>query len=268
MTATEYAVYDVCRAMASRHEGIVFFSGPKIANKFRSMSRNTPYTALKSLEGSGWFVLTKAPGRRADGTRTPTHYRVLTHEEWCASHPDSCLDNSEDWQTSLSQLEGRQSKPQCNQSKPECRPSQPEVTNLYKTPIQTTHASTESPAPQSQLEGMDTIPSLLDGANIASASNGRGEPYPQNWTVGSVVGIVMSDLDISGDANLKSWKSTVEKLLAKDHDPRLIVDVLRFYIDVYGISHVRLEGAEGFVTSFWWLLRDMTAKQVEELEIV
>jgi len=266
MTATEYAVYDVCRAMAARHDGIVFFSGPKIAMKFRSMSRNTPYAALKSLERDGWFKLMKAPGRRPDGTRTPTHYRVLTHEEWCASHPDSCPDHAEDWQTSLSKLEGRQSKPRCNQSKRECEPSQPEVTNLYKPPIENTHTSTELPAPQSQIEVMASTPPPLDGADIAPAPIRGGEPCPQNWTVDSAVDTIMSTLQVTGDANLRAWRKTVEQLMAQNHVPQLIVDVLRYYIDQYGIDHVRPEGAEGFIKSFWWLLRDMTAEQVEELE--
>lgn len=276
MNATEYAVYDVCCAMARNNNGIVFFSGPRIAKKFRAMSRNTPYTAVKALVENGWFVKKKESGHRRDGTRTPTHYRVLDHKEWCALHPDSCPDDSEAWQTSLSklevmadlpsQLEGRPSQSECNPSQSECGPSQLQGTNLYKPPITNTHTYTDISAPPSQLEVMATHPSVLDGANIGPAHPLEGGPYPQIETVNEVVSSITSALGVTGDAGVKAWRKTVEGLNVDGHDPQLIDDVLRFYIDGYGPHHVRTEGAENFVVSFPWLLSNMTAKQVEELE--
>jgi hypothetical protein len=163
MTATEYAIWSVCRALAAKN-GVVYFSGPKVAGKFRSMGRNTPYTTVKSLIEMGWFKKIKESHRRADNTFTPTHYRVLTHEEWALEHSGCCVDPSQhegtpsqpegtDRQTSdnsPSQLKGTPSQLKGS-------PSQLEGTNLYKQPIQETNADSPSSLSPSQLEGMDFI---------------------------------------------------------------------------------------------------------------
>lgn len=183
MTATEYAIYDVCRAMSAKHNGIVYFSGPEIAKKFRSMSKNTPYTALSSLVKMKWFELVKPTKKNpATGKNTATHYQVLTHEQWVAKHPNRCPDPDAGWKETLSQLEGMPSQSE-GTVRPNLRerPSQLEGTNRYK-PISITHTSTDIPPPPYPLIGMDSVPSVLDGATAALAPLPRGGPYPQIGT--------------------------------------------------------------------------------------
>jgi hypothetical protein len=197
MTATEYAIYDVCRALSGKHDGILFFSGPRLAKRFRSMSKNTPYTALKSLLDMKWFEPQGEPGSRKDestGKHLATRYKVLTHEEWAAKHPNCCPNVSGGWQELLSKLEGTDIAPSKFQGtvRPKMRersvpisgnrPSQSEGTNLYKQPIERTHTSTDTLLHPSQFEGMATVPPSLDGANQASASRLKGEPFPEIGT--------------------------------------------------------------------------------------
>jgi hypothetical protein len=180
MTGNEYAVWDVCRAMASSHNWIVYFSGPRIALKFASMSRNTPYNVLKALSRKGWFQKVRDSYRRADGTMTPSQYRVLSHDEWAASHPHACKDpyqvkcetgrpnKSADHPKGASSLHPNTSADRPNQSersnhrpnmsadRPNMsadRPNQSEQTDSY---LYTTHEP-DSVLQPSQLEGMDFV---------------------------------------------------------------------------------------------------------------
>lgn len=277
MSATEYAIYDVCRAMASRHDGVVFFSGPQIAEKFRSMSRNTPYTAVKALQKDGWFVKKKESGYRSNGTRTPTHYRVLTHEEWCALHPDSCPDHSEDWQTSLSKLEvmaespskleGRPSQSECSPSQSECEPSKAEGTNLYKTPIANTHTNTDTFAPQSKLEVTAFIERFDKHAKrkkrkavTAEATYTGARPVPQNgMAVSSTPTRDTSDgrpqLAASNLEPKFTWDLT--RLLSRGHDRDTIKAVAKYYRATCGDEIVQREGISGFEVAFGRLLKEM-----------
>jgi len=89
MTATQYAVWDVCRSL-SHENGILYFNAPGIADRFESMGKNYPYQIAEELECKGFFKLLKPSARRKDGTFTPRQYRVLSHDEWAAEHPGAC----------------------------------------------------------------------------------------------------------------------------------------------------------------------------------
>lgn len=199
MTATEYAIYDVCRALSAPHDGILYFSGPKLAKRFRSMSKNTPYTALKSLVDMKWFMPLDDPNKsrkdKATGKHSATRFKVLTHPEWAAKNPNCCPDHSADWKQALSQSQGTVTSTSQSQGMdhPKMRersiqirgdaPSQSQGTNLYKQPIQVTHISTDTLPLPSKLGGMAPVPSSLDGASEASAPIGRAAPFPQIGTV-------------------------------------------------------------------------------------
>jgi hypothetical protein len=89
MPAVAYAVHNVCLSW-SRKSGILYFDGPKIAAQFEKMSKSTAYRCGELLQERGWFILLKDKERRWDGTWSPRHYRVLTHEEWTEQHPGQC----------------------------------------------------------------------------------------------------------------------------------------------------------------------------------
>jgi hypothetical protein len=91
LTATEYALYDVCRSL-SHQKNILYFDGRKIAAQFMKMSKSTAYRTAESLQAKGWFRLLKDKQRRHDGTFSPRQYRVLSHEEWIERHPQQCPD--------------------------------------------------------------------------------------------------------------------------------------------------------------------------------
>src|SRR5262245_32282628 len=89
MTAQQYGFLDVCRALA--HEtGILYFNGPGIAARFQGMHKSTAYNLADSLLELGFFKLVKESHRRRDGTFSPKQYRVLSHDEWAAEHPNKC----------------------------------------------------------------------------------------------------------------------------------------------------------------------------------
>jgi len=206
MTATEYAIWSVCRAMSTAQNGIVFFSGPRIAQKFREMGRNTPYTALAELRRMGWFKRVKDSYTRSDGTWTPTHYRVLSHEEWAAEHPLCCPDPwqsepqepSQSAKSRPSQLKGTAEQPSQLKGSPsqlKGYPSQPEGTNLYKQPIENTDARSSVLQP-SQLEGTALITRFNKRRRQRSASaiERVPQPFPQ-------VGTAVSDTETPKHSN-------------------------------------------------------------------
>jgi hypothetical protein len=85
----EYGLLHLCRTLAGK-SGILYFDGRKMAARFSGVSKDTVYRTAKSLVEKGWLEVMKSSRRRDDGTMSPTHYRVLSHEEWAVSHPDQC----------------------------------------------------------------------------------------------------------------------------------------------------------------------------------
>jgi hypothetical protein len=232
---------------------------------------------LKSLVRGGWFELVKASEiNAATGRNTATHYRVLSHEEWTAKHPDSCFDYSESWQETLSQLEGTDKSPSQSEGRPsqsqgmdrpnlrEC-PSQLEGTNLYKTPIDLTHTSTNTPpSPYPLIGTVISVPSNLDGATETPVPVKEGGPYPQIGTVDPAVASILATLGTHSEHAAVAWRKVVTNLTGGERSPHLIADVVNFYVREYGVRHVRAEGANNFAVSFQWLLQEMTEKQNAE----
>lgn len=232
MHATTYAVYDICRALASTNRGILYFSGPKIAAKFLSMGRNTPYKAAQYLEEKGWFKLVRKSGRRADGTHAPTIYTVLDHDQWAAEHPGCCVDPSNDWKTTLSPShvecmdldEPSHRGERRHTLSADCptvdtdHPTQGEQT--YKEqPIQTTHTGTDACSQPFTQSVMETIPPSCDGAFVAPANSSVGEPLPQNVTDVSgtePLGLVCRDGEWFTESGVKVHPNALAILLNKE----------------------------------------------------
>src|SRR5260370_21295746 len=89
MTAPEYALWDVCRSL-SHHSGILYFNGRNVAARFKGMGKTGAYNLAASLTESGWFKLLKECACPQDGTFRPRPYKVLSHDEWVAEHPNQC----------------------------------------------------------------------------------------------------------------------------------------------------------------------------------
>jgi hypothetical protein len=89
MTAQQYGFWDVCKSL-SHQTGILYFNGRSVAARFLGMQKSNAYKLADSLKESGWFKLVKESHRRRDGTFSPKQYRVLSHDEWAAEHPNQC----------------------------------------------------------------------------------------------------------------------------------------------------------------------------------
>ncbi|WP_158788594.1 hypothetical protein [Granulicella sp. L46] len=290
MSATEYAIYDVCRALAlgnDRGNGTLYFSGPKIAERFRSMSKNTPYGVAKSLLEAGWFKLLKKPTRRSNGTLSPTHYKVLSHEEWASEHPRCCFDPSRVEVMAQSQLEGMERSPFPPNASPfpsggapfppSGSPSHGKGSNLYKQLIQTTNKITDiSSLTPSQLEGMAFIERFSKRkkrkTGKAEATHTETRPFPQTGTVVSntpapkvrepkaaslVAKATMANLGFATyEAN---WELHVLRLLNKGYSGQTIEAVAKFYHETCGDDIVRRERGKGFEDAFPRLMNEMNA---------
>ncbi len=93
MTGNEYALYDVARSK-SKKTGILIFSSRQMANDFEGMSKSTAHRIAQSLIDKGWFIPDESlVGNKPSGTSA--RYRVLSHEQWAANHPDQCRSNED-----------------------------------------------------------------------------------------------------------------------------------------------------------------------------
>lgn len=273
MTAVEYAVWSVCRALSQGNgKGTLYFSGPKIAERFRSMSKNTPYGVAKSLVESGWFKLLKAPTFRSNGTFSPTQYTVLSHEEWASEHPGCCSDPSH--------VEGMVSTPfppdvtpfplHVTPFPPGVTPSHVEGSNLYKPLIEETNKNTNALSP-SQLEGMALIERFgkrgkrkKRKAVKAEATHTEARPFPQNGMAVSNTPMhdTPDDRTPLSASNLEpKFHLDPTRLLNRGHDRGTIQAVANYYRATYGDEIVEREGSSGLEIAFDRLLREMNAQQ-------
>jgi Helix-turn-helix domain len=100
-TGAMYCMYDlmVAYAKAGRKSregekaiGPLIFNAsmkPTMCNEL-GVSVNTAYRWCERLQKLGWIVLVKQGNRRDDGRQEPNTYRVVEHDEFIATHLDSC----------------------------------------------------------------------------------------------------------------------------------------------------------------------------------
>jgi len=270
MTATEYAIWSVCRAMASAQNGVVYFSGPKIAAKFRSMGKNVPYSTVQSLSAMGWFKKVKESQKRANNTFTPTHYRVLTHEEWAAEHPSCCVKPSLD-EGSPYPSEGTEDQIQDNSpSLLKGGPSLLKGTNLYNT----TNANTPVSLSPSLLKGME----LIDRYGGTRKSRQRGnasaqvvtaQPSPLKGTDPSspvseseaMAHSLIESLGVTNSNSEKLWRIAIDDILKRGHDRSTILAVAKFCAEKYGATAMERAGSSNFNLGFTEFHKLMVAEK-------
>jgi hypothetical protein len=91
LTMEEYGLWTHARQLA--HEsGIFYFDGRKIAERFGQTKKDAAYRVGRNLIRKGWLVVVRKPKRLKTGMFSPGQYRPLTHEEWAAKHPGTCLE--------------------------------------------------------------------------------------------------------------------------------------------------------------------------------
>jgi hypothetical protein len=76
-----FGLWSQCRMLAHK-TGRLFFDGRGMAARFKDTSKDHVYRTLARLVNDGWCELLEERKRRADGTWTPSVYRVLSHEDW------------------------------------------------------------------------------------------------------------------------------------------------------------------------------------------
>jgi hypothetical protein len=102
----EFKVYDqmVAYAYAGRKSregkeatGPLLFTAafkPTLCNAL-ALSVNQTYAMRDRLEKLGWIELVADGGKRDDGTDAPDTWRIVEHDEFVKTHPDTCPDNPE-----------------------------------------------------------------------------------------------------------------------------------------------------------------------------
>jgi hypothetical protein len=95
MRPEEYALWDVSRKLAHQ-TGVLYFDGREMAKLFKSTAKDRIYRAAKGLIKMGWFEVIAAAARdKRTGLYSCTQYRVLSAEEWLATHPHTCVSSLE-----------------------------------------------------------------------------------------------------------------------------------------------------------------------------
>jgi hypothetical protein len=86
MRPEEYALWDVSRILSFK-TGILYFDGRRMAERFKGVNSKFFYPKLKALVSAGWFIqLDEKQKRTRGGTYAARRYRVLSHDEWVATH--------------------------------------------------------------------------------------------------------------------------------------------------------------------------------------
>ncbi len=277
MTASEYGLWDVCRSLAHK-TGVLYFNGRGIAARFKSMSKNTPYTLAESLVEGGWFKLLKESQRRRDGTYSPRQYKVVTHQEWVEEHPNQCY--------SPSQNEGLDQ----NQPVPitDCpvpitdQPAQNEGHNLIEI-LPTKKQPTTLPTNHkpSQNEGLDEVNGFVGRFAKRRRPKAEGIQHRREATAEPIriaqpvpdFGMAVRDthteavrlatplvnqLNLSSPQYTQPWVEAIIRLLEQGHSRETIQAVSTFAYSKFGERTMRAEGPTGFEQHFDQIVQAMT----------
>jgi hypothetical protein len=89
-----YAWASVVRKDKAKGEGPLLYKGGDywLANS-NNRNVNSERTAIKELEKEGWILKVQEASRGRGGRFTSNHYRLLEHDEYEKSHPNSCPAN-------------------------------------------------------------------------------------------------------------------------------------------------------------------------------
>jgi len=248
MTAPEYALWDVCRSL-SHHSGILYFNGRNVAARFKGMGKTGAYNLAASLTESGWFKLLKECARRQDGTFSPRQYKVLSHDEWVAEHPNQCEVTSpqygqdEDGPVPIGdrpvRSEGHILITTTDKKQPEKQPD-------YHKPVRS--------------RGLDKLKATLGGkaSSIAAAPTGTGRPVRSegqdvlnaHHEAGRLSNAITNTLDVKQPDIRLAWTTGVRSLLDSGHSPEKVLAVAEFAHTNLKPGTMQSEGPTGFVQHF------------------
>lgn len=274
MTAAEYGFWDVCRALAHKTDTL-YFNGADIAARFESMARSTTYNLAKSLVRKGWFKETKRPKRGAGGLYSARHYKVLSHAEWIAEHPDCCPlpIQFDDYPIQNSALEG--DSPIHSGDNPiqfdyspiysGDSPVHSGVHNLIEIQLTKKQPTTEQPATPPPVQQMDAFVDRYSpgGKKRAKAAAEAAEAAPAL----DPRPILKTGLDTARDAeklafaitsqlanqnasHTAEWTASIQRLLIAGHTLKTIRSVANFAYSKFGAMVVQRNGPSGFEQHF------------------
>lgn len=272
MSIAEYGLWTHLRELSYRSnpQYTYEFSDRKIAERFapgRGSSKDAVNDLRQSLARKGFIVWLK-PKKRASGRFPSQVGRILSHEEWAKSHPGKCFDSPV---SPVGNTTFHQSGLEPHQSGLEPSPvgfvtshqsRQPDIILINTNPSQQEAAAAEN------LKSTTSDSANHKAHTDACSDSSTGDDLPVSATrqVDCAVSDIASALGIHNEAAMSGWRKIVARFADGGHSPRLVSEVLGFYVREFGVAHVRAEGADNFAVSFPWLLRDMRAKdRIEEL---
>jgi hypothetical protein len=91
MSGIQFAIWALARRLANK-TGTLRYSGRGLAKLFRpSLDKDSVYRAVKALTADGWFCMVSGSVFNSSmGKRVPTTFKILSHDEWQAAHPEGC----------------------------------------------------------------------------------------------------------------------------------------------------------------------------------
>jgi hypothetical protein len=93
LTLEESGLWEYLRAISSK-SGILFLDGRKAAMRFQGVTASKLYRVRRRLIDKGWVIeldtIDGKPARRDGGLYAAQKLRALDHDDWVATHPDSC----------------------------------------------------------------------------------------------------------------------------------------------------------------------------------
>jgi hypothetical protein len=290
MTAAEYGFWDVCRALAHK-TGTLYFNGDDIAKRFSSMARSTTYNLARSLVANGWFKEIKAPKRGAGGLWSSRHYKVLSHAEWVAEHPDSCpspvqFDDDPVQDSVLETFPPVQfgDDPVQSDYKPVQNLDSPVhsgVHNLIEILPTKKQPPTELSDTRPPIQNIDAFIDKFSGKTVTKAAeaasahdtrpilnSGLDDHERRLSDATEVATTIVASLGMNNPGFVERWSRPTKLLLDRGIDKQLISSVANHYIQRYGVTLVMREGPTGFEASFNRLEAEHTKKLLEEAPVV
>jgi hypothetical protein len=91
MTMAQHSLWDVCRSVSHNTDYVIRFDGRWLASLYKETDKNRIYRTASGLIDSGWFQVVRPRQKdQKTGKWLSALYRVLSAEEWSASHPHEC----------------------------------------------------------------------------------------------------------------------------------------------------------------------------------
>ena len=278
LSPAEYAVWDVCRAL-SHDNGILYFSGRNVAARFKRLGKTGAYNLAASLLESGWFKLLKDSQRRRDGTWSPRQYKVLSHTEWAAEHPNSCglpVLNSD--QPVLEEGQDDDS-PVLNSDQPVLNSDQPVQASGHNL-ISTTDKEQPNKQPDYhkpvRSKGLGKLKATLGASARVATPTRIGQPVPLRGQDAPVLDTqkqaewistaITNTLGLTRPDVVSEWTAAIKLLFDKGVSAETVQAVAAFAHATFKPGTMQREGAAGFVQNFDQIQRAMRERQEGKIQ--